>query len=77
MASLKLCRFEYSANSLEIISLLLYLHSLERNGKDIKTNKLGREEYEQKKILERGGLICWNSLLILGIMSYSVMERRM
>jgi hypothetical protein len=71
------CRLEDSANSLEIIILPSYLHSFERNGKDIYTNKLGREELELKKILERGGFICWNSFLIVGIMSDSVRKQRM
>jgi hypothetical protein len=45
------CRLEDSANSLEIIILPSYLHSFERSGKDMYTNKLGKEELELEKIL--------------------------
>jgi len=62
---------------LEIIILPSYLHSSERNGKDIYSNKLGRGELELENILERGGFICWNSFLILGIMSDFVRKQRM
>ena len=50
------CRLEDSANSLEIISLASYLHSFERNEKEIYSSKLGREEGGWRNFWNVGGV---------------------